>query len=58
MPGALGTFFIPVFVCSNLRYNYAHMIEFDEDKQIRRLNDLHKSEEEDLVQLVASKYNI
>ncbi|MES3031469.1 MAG: ATPase, T2SS/T4P/T4SS family [Patescibacteria group bacterium] len=34
------------------------MIQFDEDKQIRRLNDLHKSEEEDLVQLMSTKYNV
>lgn len=34
------------------------MIEFDEDKQKRRIADLHKREEEDLVQLLSSKYGI
>ncbi len=34
------------------------MIEFDEDKQKRKLNDLHKREEEELVQLLSAKYNI
>ncbi|MEY2664385.1 MAG: type pilus assembly ATPase PilB, type pilus assembly protein PilB [Candidatus Parcubacteria bacterium] len=32
------------------------MIQFDEDKQNRRVTDLHKREEEELVQLLASKY--
>ncbi len=34
------------------------MIEFDEDKQKRKLVDLHKKEEEELVQLLSAKYNI
>lgn len=34
------------------------MIEFDEDKQKRRIIDLHKREEEELVQLLSAKYNI
>ena len=34
------------------------MIEFDEDKQKRKLVDLHKREEEELVQLLSAKYNI
>ena len=34
------------------------MIQFDEDKQNRKLNDLHKREEEELVQLLSAKYNI
>jgi type IV pilus assembly protein PilB len=32
------------------------MIEFDEDKQNRRVSDLHKKEEEALVQLLSAKY--
>lgn len=32
------------------------MIEFDEDKQKRKLNELHKREEEELVQLLSAKY--
>lgn len=34
------------------------MIQFDEDKQNRKLGDLHKREEEELVQLLSGKYNI
>ncbi len=34
------------------------MIEFDEDKQKRKLSELHKREEEELVQLLSAKYNI
>lgn len=34
------------------------MIEFDEDKQKRKLNDLLKREEEELVQLLSAKYSI
>ena len=34
------------------------MIQFDEDKQNRKLVDLHKREEEELVQLLSAKYNI
>lgn len=34
------------------------MIQFDEDKQNRKLNDLHKREEEELVQLLSAKYGI
>lgn len=33
-------------------------ITFNEDKQRRRLDDLHKREEEDLVQLLSAKYGI
>jgi hypothetical protein len=31
---------------------------FDEDKQNRKLNDLHHKEEEDLVQFLSAKYNV
>src|SRR5574343_616493 len=34
------------------------MIQFDEDKQKRKLNDLLKHEEEELVQFLSAKYNI
>ncbi len=34
------------------------MIQFDEDKQNRRISDLHKREEEELVQLLSAKYGI
>lgn len=34
------------------------MIEFDEDKQNRKLNDLLKKEEEELVQFLSAKFNI
>ncbi len=34
------------------------MIQFDEDKQNRKLSDIHKREEEELVQLLSAKYNI
>ena len=34
------------------------MIEFDEDKQKRKLNDLLKKEEEELVQLLAAKHSL
>lgn len=34
------------------------MIQFDEDKQNRKLTDLHKREEEELVQLLSAKYGI
>ena len=34
------------------------MIQFDEDKQTRRYGDLLKKEEEELVQVLASKYNV
>ncbi len=33
-------------------------IQFDEDKQNRKLNDLHHKEEEDLVQLLSGKYGL
>ena len=33
-------------------------IQFDEDKQKRKLNDLLHQEEEDLVQMLAGKYNV
>jgi type IV pilus assembly protein PilB len=34
------------------------MIKFDEDKQNRKIGDLHKREEEELVQLLSAKYGI
>jgi len=34
------------------------MIEFDEDKQKRKISDLLKREEEELVQLLSAKYGI
>lgn len=34
------------------------MIQFDEDKQKRKFNDLLKKEEEDVVQLLAAKYGV
>ena len=34
------------------------MIQFDEDKQNRKISDIHKREEEELVQLLSAKYNI
>jgi len=34
------------------------IIVFDEDKQNRKLTDLHHKEEEDLVQMLAGKYNV
>ncbi|MDO8430440.1 MAG: hypothetical protein Q7S72_00405, partial [Candidatus Taylorbacteria bacterium] len=34
------------------------MIQFDEDKQNRKLADLHKHEEEELVQLLSAKYSL
>jgi type IV pilus assembly protein PilB len=34
------------------------MIQFDEDKQNRKLTDLHKREEEELVQLLSAKYGL
>ncbi len=34
------------------------MIEFDEDKQKRKISDLLKKEEEDLVQLLSAKYSV
>jgi type IV pilus assembly protein PilB len=34
------------------------MIEFDEDKQKRKIAELHKHEEEELVQLLSAKYGI
>jgi type IV pilus assembly protein PilB len=33
-------------------------LTFDEDKQNRKLNELHLKEEEDLVQLLSAKYNV
>ena len=33
-------------------------ILFDEDKQVRKLSDLHHKEEEDLVQILSGKYNV
>ena len=33
-------------------------IKFDEDKQERRLDDLHHKEEEDMVQILSGKYNL
>lgn len=39
-------------------YNKSHMIQFDEDKQNSKLTDLHKREEEELVQLLSAKYGI
>lgn len=35
-----------------------HMIQFDEDKQKRKIGDLLKREEEELVQLLSAKYGI
>ncbi len=34
------------------------MIQFDEDKQNRKINDLHRREEEELVQLLSAKYGL
>ena len=34
------------------------MIEFDEDKQKRKISDLLKREEEELVQLLSAKYSV
>jgi hypothetical protein len=34
------------------------MITFDEDKQNRKMNDLLKKEEEELVELLSAKHNI
>ena len=34
------------------------MIQFDEDKQNRRLNELLHKEEEDLVQILSAKYGV
>ncbi len=39
------------------RYNDS-MIEFDEDKQNKRVNELHKREEEDLARYLSGKYGI
>lgn len=40
-------------------YNYGHMtIQFDEDKQNRKLGDLLHKEEDDLVQILAGKYGV
>jgi type IV pilus assembly protein PilB len=42
-----------------MRYTYTHMtITFDEDKQKRKLADLHHKEEEDLVQILSGKYGV
>ena len=40
------------------RYNKPIMIHFDEDKQKRKIGDLLKREEEELVQLLSAKYGI
>ena len=34
------------------------MIQFDEDKQNRQLKDLHKREEEELMQIMSAKYGV
>ncbi len=39
-------------------YNKRQMIQFDEDKQNRKVSDLLKKEEEELVQLLSAKYGI
>jgi len=42
-----------------MRYTYVHtMVEFNEDKQNRKINDLLKREEEELVQFLSAKYGI
>lgn len=49
------------FFAKNLtaRYNLQHMIDFDEEKQNKQLDDLHKAEEEELVEILAkSKYDL
>jgi type IV pilus assembly protein PilB len=39
-------------------YNIAYMIEFNEDKQKRKINDLLRREEEELVQIIGAKHGI
>ena len=40
-------------------YNKASMtITFDEDKQNRKLDEIHHKEEEDLVQILSAKYGV
>src|SRR3989344_1030279 len=43
---------------NNIRYTYSIMIQFDEDKQNRKIGDLLKQEEEELVQFLSAKYGI
>ena len=42
-----------------MRYTYVHtMVEFNEDKQNRKIGDLLKHEEEELVQYLSAKYGV
>jgi type IV pilus assembly protein PilB len=48
-----------LFLIHLVRYTYTEMtIIFDEDKQNRKLNELHRKEEEELVQILSAKYAV